>query len=60
MFQRESADLAQQIESLQNKLEESNAATLKALQENQHLQQENENAVAKLNGAYWTLQLMIA
>jgi len=52
MFQRESADLAQQIESLQNKLEESNAATLKASQENQHLQQENENAVAKLNGAY--------
>ena len=50
--QNENAELTEQVESLQKKLEANEEAATKASQEYKQLQQENENAVAKLKGVY--------
>jgi len=50
--QNENAELTQQVESLQKKVEDSEEAAEKALQEYKQLQQEKENAVAKLKGGH--------
>jgi len=51
VVQNENAEVTQQVENLQKKLEASEAAAAKASQDYKQLQQENENAVAKLKGA---------
>jgi len=51
VVQNNNDQLTQQVESLQKKLEESEAAASKASQQYKQAQQENENAIAKFKGA---------
>jgi len=49
--QNENAEISQQVENLQKKLDSAEADANRASQDTKQLQQENDNAVAKLRGA---------
>jgi len=50
VVQNENADLTQQIDNLQKKLSDCEAADAKASEQYKQLQQENDNSVTKLKG----------